>query len=77
LRWQSGIMLVNLAYHNTEDWVENYDLFIHEMAHADVHNNDHLSHKFYGTVSRIGAKLAQLAVERPELFSERKGAAAA
>src|SRR6266851_5983245 len=77
LKWQSGIMLVNLANHNTEDWVENYDLFIHEMAHTDVHNNDHLSHKFYGTVSRIGAKLAQLAVERPELFSERKGAAAA
>ena len=52
LKWQSGIMLVNLAIHNTEDWVENYDLFIHEMAHTDVHNNDHLSHRFYGTVSR-------------------------
>lgn len=76
LKWQSGIMLVNLALHNTEDWTANFDLFIHEMAHADVHNNDHLSHRFYNTVSEVGAKLAQLAIERPELFKEQKGVAA-
>jgi hypothetical protein len=76
LKWQSGIMLVNLANQNTEDWVSNYDLFIHEMAHTDVHSNDHLSHKFYGTVSHIGAKLAQLAIARPGLFKEQKGVAA-
>jgi len=73
LKWQSGIMLVNLANHNTEDWVENYDLFIHEMAHTDVHNNDHLSHKFYGTVSRIGAKLAQLPLNVPSCSANERG----
>ena len=75
LKWQSGIMFINLALIDTEDWVENYDLFIHEMAHASVHNNDHLSHKFYNTVSELGAKLVQLAIERPDLFKEQKGAA--
>jgi hypothetical protein len=77
LKWQSGIMLINLALHNTEDLASNFDLFIHEMAHADVHNNDHLSHRFYNTVSKVGAKLAQLAIERPELFQEQKDGAAA
>jgi hypothetical protein len=77
LRWQSGIMLVNLAYHDTENWVENFALFIHEMAHAFVHNNDHLANTFYRTVTILGAKLTQLSIERPELFSEREGAAAA
>ena len=76
LKWQSGIMLVNLALHNTEDWTANFDLFIHEMAHADGHNNDRLAHKFYNTVSEVGAKLAQLAIERPGLFKEQKGVAA-
>jgi hypothetical protein len=48
------------------------------MAHADVHNNDHLSHKFYTTVSELGARLVNLAIERPELFKEyAEGAAAA
>lgn len=52
-------------------------MFIHEMAHAFIHSNDHLANTFYRTVTELGAKLVSLAVERTELFSERKGAAAA
>lgn len=46
-------------------------------APVNVHNNDHLSHRFYNTVSEVGAKLAHLAIERPDLFKEQKGVAAA
>jgi len=77
LRWQSGVMLFNLAFHDTEDWVGNFELLIHEMAHATVHNNDHLSHMFYKTVTQVGAKLARLAVERPHLFEVAAAAAMA
>jgi hypothetical protein len=38
------------------------------MAHAYVHNNDHLADKFYHTVTELGAKLAILALKEPELF---------
>jgi len=77
LRWQSGVMLVNLAFHNTEDAVGNLYLLIHEMAHASVHNNDHLSFAFYKTVTKVGAKLAQLAIERPGLFRNAQAMAMA
>jgi hypothetical protein len=70
-------MLINLALHDTDDAVDNFELFIHEMAHASVHNNDHLSYIFYRTVTEIGAKLTRLAVERPGLFSNTQAMAMA
>ena len=41
-------------------------LIIHEFAHHFEGN--HLSSKYYDALSRLGAKLARLAFERPELF---------
>jgi hypothetical protein len=59
---------VNVAHHDVEDWNRNYDLFIHEVAHFRVQRNDHLFEGFWRACSDIGAKLAQVALERPELF---------
>jgi hypothetical protein len=61
---------VNLAKHSVDDWQENIELMLHELAHDVVKSNDHLVHEFYETVGRLGAKLALLAVEQPSLFEE-------
>jgi hypothetical protein len=68
----SFLFEVNLAYHDSSDWADNYRLLIHELAHhhPNCQNNDHLQSAFYETVNRIGAKLAQLALKQPELFPE-------
>lgn len=60
---------VNLAKHSVENWQENIELMLHELAHSVVRSNDHLVHQFYETVGRLGAKLSLLAVETPELFA--------
>lgn len=62
------IFTVNVAHHDVEDWNRNYDLFIHELAHFYVQRNDHLFEGFWCACSDIGGKLAQVALERPELF---------
>jgi hypothetical protein len=59
---------VNLAFHNVDDWQENYELLLHEMAHHREQSNDHLNHAFYEALNELGAKLAQIALQRPELF---------
>jgi hypothetical protein len=62
-------MTVNLAHHEIGDWQKDIDLMIHEMAHDTVQTNDHLCAEFYETTCRIGAKLALLAVDLPDLFA--------
>jgi hypothetical protein len=59
---------INLAWHDIHSWTKNYELLLHELAHHTVQSNDHLCHEFYDAVTIIGAKLAQAALERPELF---------
>jgi hypothetical protein len=59
---------VNLAKHSVDDWQENIELMLHELAHSVVKSNDHLVHEFYETVGHLGAKLSLIAVETPELF---------
>jgi hypothetical protein len=44
------------------------DLLLHEFAHNAV--SDHLSHQFHEECSRLGAKLANLCLDEPELFKE-------
>jgi hypothetical protein len=76
----SFLFEINVAYHDTSDWEENYCLLIHELAHHHplCQNNDHLKCEFYETVNAIGAKLARLALTQPELFpSEMMEAVAA
>jgi hypothetical protein len=63
-----GVMTVNLAYVNPASAFEGYSLLLHELAHDVVRCNDHLDHKFYDTVNELGAKLAVLVQEKPELF---------
>jgi hypothetical protein len=74
-RWKKGEFLfeVNLAFHDPEDWHDNYELLLHEFAHHKVQSNDHLVHVFYDTVTELGAKLAQIALQRPELFPTSVG----
>jgi hypothetical protein len=69
-RWspKDYIFTVNVAHHDVEDWERNYDLFIHELAHFHVRRNDHLFEGFYHATTKIGAKFAQVALKRPELF---------
>ena len=69
-RWKPGefMMEVNLAFHDPNDWHQNYELLIHEFAHHAVQSNDHLVNVFYDTVADMGAKLTRLALQRPELF---------
>jgi hypothetical protein len=62
------IFTVNVALHDVDDWERNYDLFIHELAHFHVQRNDHLFEGFWSATSDIGAKVAQVALEHPELF---------
>ncbi len=62
------IFTVNVAHHDVNDWNQNYDLFIHELAHFYVQRNDHLFEGFWRACSDIGAKLARVALEKPELF---------
>jgi hypothetical protein len=59
---------VNVAHHDVRNWKRNYDLFIHELAHFYVQRNDHLFEGFWRACSEIGARLARVALERPELF---------
>jgi hypothetical protein len=61
---------VNLARLSLNDRQGGIELMLHELAHTVVKSNDHLCHRFYETVTRLGAKLALLALEEPELFSE-------
>jgi hypothetical protein len=74
-RWEaqgiaSGTFIfeINLAFHDCSDWEGNYYLLIHELSHHKVQSNDHLVATFYETVNELGATLAQLAIEQPELF---------
>ncbi len=62
------IFTVNVAHHDVGNWERNYDLFIHELAHFYVRRNDHLFEDFYHATTRIGARLAQVALKHPELF---------
>jgi hypothetical protein len=61
---------INLAWHDIHNWTKNYELMIHELAHHKVQSNDHLCHEFYDTVTYVGAKLAKLVKQQPELFPE-------
>jgi hypothetical protein len=63
-----GVMTVNLAYVNPESNFERYSLLLHELAHDKVECNDHLHHEFYDTVNDLGAKLAALIQDEPQLF---------
>jgi hypothetical protein len=63
-----GVMTVNLAYVNPESNFERYSLLLHELAHDKVECNDHLHHEFYDTVNDLGAKLAVLIQDEPQLF---------
>jgi hypothetical protein len=68
-----GVMHINLAYHDTSDMEENFELIIHEFAHNTLHGNEHLKDVFYKTEEEIAGKLAVLALEEPELFSRWHG----
>jgi hypothetical protein len=62
------IFTINLAYQDTSDWEKNYELLIHELAHHAVRSTDHLCRAFWESVTNIGARLAQLALQEPDLF---------
>ena len=68
----SGTMTVNLAKHTLADPLENYALMLHEMAHNVVRSNDHLCHQFYESVTELGAKLALLALEEPDVVRSQR-----
>jgi hypothetical protein len=63
-----GVMTVNLAYIDPASDFDRYSLLLHELAHDKVECNDHLHHEFYDTVNDLGAKLAVLIQDEPELF---------
>jgi hypothetical protein len=62
------VFTVNVAYHDVNDWAENYSLFIHELAHFFVQRNDHLFSGFWRSVDNMGGRLAAVALTHPELF---------
>jgi hypothetical protein len=69
-RWKEHefLMEVNMAFHDPNDWDQNYELLIHEFAHHAVQSNDHLVDLFYDTVTEMGAKLVRIALTHPSLF---------
>ena len=68
----SGTMTVNLAKHTLHDPLGNYGLMLHELAHDVVRSNDHLCHQFYESVTELGAKLALLALDEPEIVRSQR-----
>jgi hypothetical protein len=62
------VLTINVGLHNVHDWVANYDLLIHEFAHFREQSNAHLLEGFWRASSVVGAKLAQLAIQKPRLF---------
>ena len=62
------VFTINIGAHNIHDWAENYSVMIHELAHFREQSNDHLVRDFWGALEIIGAKLAQLALQKPKLF---------
>ncbi|MGA7222550.1 MAG: hypothetical protein WBX16_06805 [Candidatus Acidiferrales bacterium] len=62
------VFTVNIGIHNIHDWTENIELLIHELAHFREQSNAHCVIGFYEAVTTIGAKLAQLAIQKPRLF---------
>jgi hypothetical protein len=63
-----GIMTVNLVYVDPSSNFDRYSLLLHELAHDKVYSNDHLHRDFYDTVNDLGAKLAVLIQDEPQLF---------
>jgi hypothetical protein len=61
-------MTVNLAYIDPASNFDRYSLLLHELAHDKVECNDHLHREFYDTVNDLGAKLAVLIQDEPQLF---------
>lgn len=51
------------------------DLLIHEFAHNKV--SDHLSADYYRECTRLGAKMVQIALDKPELMRDHELAGAA
>jgi hypothetical protein len=51
-------------------WEHVHDLMLHEAAHQAVAN--HLDAGYHAELSRLGAKLTHLALQRPELFPASK-----
>jgi hypothetical protein len=62
------IFTINIAHQDVSDWIENYELLIHELAHHAVQKNDHLCAAFHNAVTNIGARFGQLALNQPDLF---------
>ena len=62
------VFTVNIALHNIHDWVENFELLIHEMGHFREQSNAHCVTGFYEACNMMSAKLAQLALTQPRLF---------
>jgi len=71
--YETGIMHVNLAYQDTGNPADNYELMVHELAHNTLNSNAHLKDIFYRTVQKIAGKLTVLALEEPELFQCQTG----
>ena len=69
-RWspKDFVFTVNVALHDVTNWQDNYDLFIHELAHFYVRRNDHLYEGFYHACTLIGARMAGAALRKPKLF---------
>jgi hypothetical protein len=67
-RPNSYIFTINIAHQDTSNWQENYALMVHEFAHFQLQENDHLAHGFHVSVNRIAAMLVQVALAEPKLF---------
>jgi hypothetical protein len=67
-RKDTYIFTINRAHQDVSNWVSNYELLIHELAHHAVQKNDHLCAAFHEAVTNIGARLGQLALNQPDLF---------
>jgi hypothetical protein len=66
-----GIKFFNNAATGTPQGLADlHELLLHELAHEKV--ADHLSEEFHDECCRLGAKLAQLAIRRPDMFEITK-----
>jgi hypothetical protein len=54
------------AMSNRSSQIRLHDIMLHEFAHH--YCSDHFSHEFLNAATRLGAKLTELALRRPELF---------
>lgn len=70
-QWREGAYLftVNLAFHDVDNWLDNFSLLQHEATHHACQNNNHLGEEFWRNQEKIGARMTAIALADRKMFA--------